>query len=646
MNFSEIDRRIISKAMLIRQCEQKLLELFKEGEVNGTVHTCVGQEFIGAVLSEEIKSIDTIFSNHRGHGHFIGATDNLEGLIAEVMGKVSGVSSGIGGSQHLFSKNFFSNGIQGGLMPIAAGYAYKKKIEKSDGISVIFIGDGTLGEGILYETLNIISKWELPVLVIIENNHYAQSTSMKSVIAGEIKDRAKAFNIKYNQSNTWDWKAMSNSFSDSFSYVRNKVKPLILEIETYRLNAHSKGDDNRNKSEIEEFNKKDPLNIILNENKKFFAQEENLINKRINDAVSSAQNDKNCDYNIKHQKMESVIKWQKSNYESDVVSKLIYLSLNDQFKSTKKTILIGEDVEGEYGGAFKVTKDLSIKYPGKIQNTPISEAAIIGMGTGLAMNGYSAIVEIMFGDFLSLGFDQIINHASKFCQMFGTKIKIPLIIRTPMGGKRGYGPTHSQSIEKHFLGIPNLDVIALNEIISPRNIYKNIFSNAVNPTLVIENKLLYPKKLKNETILGFDLFISDELYPTVKISPIENKPDITLFCYGGIFSEVEIAVEQVFYDQEILCEVICPTLINPLNHSPIINSVKKTKKLLIIEDGPSVASLGAEVMSFILERSDEPIAAKKIGFDGIIPCSAVAEKKITVNAKEIEKKIIEVFNEK
>ena len=215
-----------------------------------------------------------------------------------------------------------------------------------------------------------------------------------------------------------------------------------------------------------------------------------------------------------------------------------------------------------------------------------------------------------------------------------------------MGGKRGYGPTHSQSIEKHFLGIPNLDVIALNEIISPRNIYKNIFSNAVNPTLVIENKLLYPKKLKNETILGFDLFISDELYPTVKISPIENKPDITLFCYGGIFDEVEIAVEQVFYNQEILCEVICPTLINPLNHSPIINSVKKTKKLLIIEDGPSVASLGAEVMSFILERSDEPIAAKKIGFDGIIPCSAVAEKKITVNAKEIEKKIIEVFNEK
>ena len=110
------------------------------------------------------------------------------------------------------------------------------------------------------------------------------------------------------------------------------------------------------------FHKKDPLNIILNENKKFFVLEENLINKRINDAVSLAQNDKNCDYNIKHQKMESVIKWQKSNYESDVVSNLIYLSLNDQFKSTKKTILIGEDVEGEYGGAFKVTKDLTSQF--------------------------------------------------------------------------------------------------------------------------------------------------------------------------------------------------------------------------------------------------------------------------------------------
>ena len=193
---------------MIRNTEETLLSLFEKGDINGTIHTCVGQEFIGAALSDVIGNDDTIFSNHRGHGHFLAATNNVDGLVAEVMGKNSGVSGGVGGSQHLYSENFFSNGIQGGMMPIAAGCAYTKKIENKTSIAIIFVGDGTLGEGIFYETINIVSKWELPLLIIVENNFYAQSTRSESVIAGNVQGRAKAFDIKYEKSDTWNWKEL------------------------------------------------------------------------------------------------------------------------------------------------------------------------------------------------------------------------------------------------------------------------------------------------------------------------------------------------------------------------------------------------------------------------------------------------------
>ena len=645
MNFTNKEKKIIKNALLIRKTEEKLLALFKDGKVNGTVHTCVGQEFIGAALSSVIGDSDTIFSNHRGHGHFLGATDDVEGLIAEVMGKKSGASKGMGGSQHLFSDNFLSNGIQGGMMPIAAGYALTKKLSGNDSISILFVGDGTLGEGIFYETANIAAKWDLPLLIIVENNSYAQSTKMSSVISGGVAGRARAFNIEYFKADTWNWKDLIKTLLKSVKFVRKNIKPIILEIKTYRLNAHSKGDDNRDKFEIEKFRKKDPLNILLKKNLNFLSDENSRIQKRLDKAVSKANLEKDCQYSIENIKHKKINTWETPNYESDLVSNLIYLSLYDQFKSSENTLMIGEDIEGEYGGAFNVTKNLSLKFPDKIRNTPISEATITGIGTGAAMSGYCSVVEIMFGDFLSLCFDQIINHATKFCDIYGRKLNVPLLIRVPMGGKRGYGPTHSQSLEKYFLGIPNLDIIALNERISPRYLYNKLFSNITNPTLVIENKILYTRKLKTEPIAGFEVTESDEMYPTIKITPISNNPDLSLFCYGGILEEVEQAVEKVFYEEEILCEVICPAIINPLNMYPILQSIKKSRRLLIIEDGPTIASLGSEVIARIPRNINHSLIVERIGFEGIIPCSLIAEKNITPNSNNITLKILKMFNE-
>ncbi|MDR0972566.1 MAG: thiamine pyrophosphate-dependent dehydrogenase E1 component subunit alpha, partial [Prevotellaceae bacterium] len=186
-------REDIKKAILIRRFETRLLNLFAEGKLNGTVHTCVGEELTPVLLSKYVSDEDWFLSNHRGHGHFIAKTGQVKELMAEMLGRTTGISHGYGGSQHLFTKGFISNGIQGGMTPVAAGMALAMKLSDSQQIAVSFIGDGTLGEGIIYEAFNLCGIWQLPVLYVLENNHYAQSTSSKQTLSGDIRTRVEGF---------------------------------------------------------------------------------------------------------------------------------------------------------------------------------------------------------------------------------------------------------------------------------------------------------------------------------------------------------------------------------------------------------------------------------------------------------------------
>ena len=215
-------------AILIRSVEEKLLELFNAGKINGTVHTCVGQEFSAIAISSALGKDDYVFSNHRGHGHYIARTNDVEGLIAELMGKKCGSSGGFGGSQHLINTNYLSNGIQGGMTPIACGVALANKLRNNKNISVVFIGDGTLGEGILYETLNIASLWNCPVLFVLENNQYAQSSSFKNNFSGTVRERIEGFNVKYLKTDTWNLDDLLKKTDEIVSFVRNNSMPAFI----------------------------------------------------------------------------------------------------------------------------------------------------------------------------------------------------------------------------------------------------------------------------------------------------------------------------------------------------------------------------------------------------------------------------------
>ena len=598
---------------------------------------------------------DFIMSNHRGHGHFIARTKDINGLFAEIMGKTTGVSKGMGGSQHLLAHRYLSNGIQGGMTPIAAGVGLAYQMDDSRNIAIVFIGDGTLGQGVLYETLNICGLWGLPVLFILENNGYAQSTSIKNSFSGDLKKRIEGFGVEYLNTDTWDLDGLNDRITLAVDLVREKQRSCFLEIKTYRLKSHSKGDDNRENEEIEYYVKKDILSKIIqanNEKTNLFLSQ---IEEQIEAAIGFASASPTLDYcDIPSVKRKTTV------YKNNVLIKknrrvndLIYDALVENFTKDDRTIMIGEDIEFSteltpkpYGGAFKVSKDLGQRFQGRVKNTPISEAAIMGIGTGLALVGKKPIVEIMFGDFLLLTFDQLINHASKFCTMFGEEISIPLIIRTPMGGGRGYGPTHSQTLEKHLLGIPNLSIVALNYRVDPKVIYSSLLKNSKVPTLVIENKVLYTRKLNYNEMLGFRLQLTDEELPTLRIMP-ENDitPDMTIFCYGGLLEQVEEAIKLSFDEEEISCEVICPSLISPINIEPLLASVLKTKKLLIVEEGSSTASLGSEVVSLIIERQVYLKQLKRIGVNTIIPCSTIAENNLLPNKNNLFSSIRDLHNE-
>ncbi len=242
--------RLYRRMRFIRRFEETLLGLFEEGVLNGTTHACIGQEADAVGVIEHVREGDHIFSNHRCHGHYLARTGDALGLMAEIMGKEAGVCAGIGGSQHICAPGFMSNGVQGGIVPTAAGIALAMKLRGSRDVSVVFIGDGTLGEGAVYETLNIAALWDLPLLIVLEDNEWAQSTPVALNTAGSMRARFEAFGIPVTETETTDVAEVETLARNEIAAVRETGKTRVLLVHTYRLCHHSKSDDHRPEEEV------------------------------------------------------------------------------------------------------------------------------------------------------------------------------------------------------------------------------------------------------------------------------------------------------------------------------------------------------------------------------------------------------------
>ncbi|MDB3917367.1 alpha-ketoacid dehydrogenase subunit beta [bacterium] len=326
--------------------------------------------------------------------------------------------------------------------------------------------------------------------------------------------------------------------------------------------------------------------------------------------------------------------------------------LHEIMHASDDVFILGEDIVDPYGGAFKVTKGLSTVFPDRVISTPISEAGFVGMGIGMSCKGLLPVVEIMFGDFIALAFDQIVNNASKIEFMSNGKMLVPLTIRTPMGAGRGYGATHSQSLEKHFIGVPGIKIIAVSSVIDIKEIYRNAVLKDKSPTILVENKLLYSMQVKRQGMgETFDKFIIESKYcsgyPHVCLRLTDQKSiDFTIVAYGGVLESVIPAVYSILIEDEISCEIIVPSLIYPFDEKIIENSIKNSGALVVVEEGTKsggfsdyISSLvNREFYSFI--KSPTLVIAPE---DSPVPCSREQEGQYLPDIVKIREMIVKSY---
>jgi len=306
-------------------------------------------------------------------------------------------------------------------------------------------------------------------------------------------------------------------------------------------------------------------------------------------------------------------------------------ALHEIFDERDDVYLLGEDVLDPYGGAFKVTQGLSDRFPERVLTTPISEGALFGVSAGMALRGLRPILEIMFGDFLALGYDQIVNGIAKFREMYDDQVSVPLVVRTPMGGRRGYGPTHSQSLEKLLLGVPNIAVVAASECHDLGHLLRNAVEDE-RPVFFIENKLMYgrPNRRPEDGHIG-ELAVRETgtRYPALTFSGADFSEGVaTLVTYGGMVPIVLEAVTDLILEHEIFCEVVALSQLVPMELDPVLESVARTGALVTVEEGTLTGGFGAEIAARVQEAawSDlrgpvQRVAAR----DGIIPSARPLE---------------------
>lgn len=323
--------------------------------------------------------------------------------------------------------------------------------------------------------------------------------------------------------------------------------------------------------------------------------------------------------------------------------------LRRALENDPRVVLIGEDIIDPYGGAFKVTKGLSPDFPSRVLTTPISEGAIAGVSAGLALSGYRPIAEIMFGDFLSLCFDQLLNHIAKYEAMYAGQATCPVIIRTPSGGHRGYGPTHSQSIEKHFVGIPHLNVVAASLYHDPAAVFAHLLSTNA-PSLYIEHKLLYPQELSvpvngrlGAAMAGEEA--SQGCLPTISLSYVpRSQCTATVLAYGYQAFLAAQVMESLAMEDEIFVELVVPAQIAPIDWAPIERSVRVTGSLITVEEGTSGWSWGSEVAATLGRRLfgqlRRPIDVVASAAD-VIPSAKAQEREILTGIPQIRRAVRE-----
>jgi len=605
---SEID--LLRTMVRIRAFENHLSRAFKAGEIpSEAIHLSIGQEAVAAGVCLNLKDTDYLNTTHRGHGHIIAKGADIKGMMAELYGKANGLCGGLGGSMHVTDGKkgvLGANGIvaAGYLLAMGAGFSIKN-VQRSDGISVVIAGDGSVNQGMFHEAMNMISVFDLPVLVVVENNLYGEFTSVERHSGEpELFKRAHAYRIESHRVDGNDVRRVSATVQEIIRNMRKDRKPRLLELMTYRWHGHMEGDPEayRDKDEVSKHKDLDPIvqleqallaegEIRQNDLDVIRANAAQEIKEAVQFAIDSPSPDQSAlTQHIYAPENPSLFSGAFDLGNQEVcemsVSQAINQAIAEEMERDPKVFLWGEDVS--LGGYFNVTGGLIDRFgPSRIIDTPISENGIVGGAVGAAMTGSRPICEILFADFLTCCMDPILNQAAKIRFMTGGKVSAPLTIRTPVGSGIGMAAQHSQSMERFFFGIPGLIVLAVSDAMTAKGLMKSAIRSE-NPVLVFEHKLLYAESGK--------VPVGEFILPIGKARIVLAGDDVTIVTYSlGV--GIAIKASELLAQKGIQAEIIDLATLYPMDTETILQSVRKTSHLVVLEEAIFSGSVGSEVIS-------------------------------------------------
>lgn len=650
------DLQGIYRTMLrIRTFEQRTAELFAEGLVKGTAHSYIGQEAVASAACRNLRPDDFIGSNHRGHGHCIAKGAQLDRMMAELMGRSTGYCGGLGGSMHIADLSLGilgANGIVGATMPLCTGAALAAKLSGTGRVAVAFFGDGASNQGVFHESMNLAAVWRLPMIFICENNQYALSTSFRNTTSvNRIADRAVAYGMPGVRVDGNSPTEVFNAVKEAVAKARAGDGPSLIEALTYRWGQHSlRGNlrDPRPEEEQRSWRERDPLKRTreeLIERRIATSEELEALGESIKAEVEAAVEFGKSGPQPTREFMLSAVygphsivvePTSKGTREISFVEALNE-AMTQEMARDDRVIVMGEDI-GATGGIFAATKGLLERFgPDRVRDTPISEATFVGCGVGAAIAGMRPVVELQIFDFVALTMDMIVNQAAKFRYMLGGGPKVPLVIRGPQGGGIRLAAQHSQSLEAWFTHVPGLVVIA------PSTPYdaKGLLVSAIrddNPVIFLESKLLY---------VGGTGPVPEDLYaiPIGKGDVKRAGTDVTVVATMAMVSRA-LTVAAQLEREGISVEVIDPRTLQPLDEELIINSVRKTNRLVIVHEACTRGGFGAEVASVVIEKAFDSLEAPivRVGApDAPIPYNDELERLVIPSNARITEAIREVL---
>ncbi|ROV58051.1 pyruvate dehydrogenase (acetyl-transferring) E1 component subunit alpha [Vibrio ponticus] len=602
----------LEKMLRIRRFEEKCAELYALEKIRGFLHLYIGEEAIAVGVMSALSNDDQIVSTYREHGHALARGMSMGSILAEMYGRANGCSGGRGGSMHLFDKNlhfYGGNAIVGGGLPLATGLAMANKKRQKDTIAVCFFGEGAVAEGEFHESLNLAALWQLPVLFICENNRYAMGTALAlSESEPNIAQKARSYGIEAVQvdgMNVVDVEAATATASD---YVRHQQRPYFIECQTYRFRGHSSFDSQlyRDKSEVALWEEKGPVKQLiqwLQKNSHFQAQEltaiETKIAREIEQAINFAENGElepveHLTQFVHSPASESPLTTISSHRVSTKLTyrEALHAGIKEALANDPRVFLMGEDV-GHYGGCYAVSKGLLDQFGAeRVIDTPLCESGFVGAGIGAALGGMRPIIEIMTVNFSLLAMDQIINTAATLLHMSGGQFNVPIVIRMACGAGKQLAAQHSHSWENFYAHVPGLKVLSP----ATQNDARYMLSQAMidpDPVLIFEHVML----LNEEGIVS-----NGPEAPMDKALVRRPGNDVTLITYGGSLGKT-LQASEVLAKQNIDAEVIDLRSLRPLDTQTIINSVNKTHRVVIVDEGWFSGSLAGEISAIIMQRA-------------------------------------------